>query len=78
NTGRVSSNLDGRTLPHDPVVPLGRPQILECLLEPGELLFLPVGCWSFAETFEPSATLSFTNFAFDNDFGDFRISARGV
>jgi hypothetical protein len=44
------------------------PQIMECLLEPGDLLFLPVGCWFFIETVETSTALMFTNFAFVNDF----------
>lgn len=43
-------------------------QVLSCTLNPGELLFLPVGCWHFVEGLEISATLTFTNFLWDNDF----------
>jgi hypothetical protein len=38
------------------------------MLEPGELLFLPVGCWHFVEGLDVSITITFTNFKWDNDF----------
>jgi hypothetical protein len=47
---------------------LYQPQILECLLNAGEFLFLPVGWWSGVEVLEPSATVEFTRFLFDDDF----------
>jgi hypothetical protein len=37
-------------------------------LNPGEVLFLPVGCWHFVEGLDISVTVSFTNFLWDNDF----------
>jgi hypothetical protein len=43
-------------------------QMLSCVLNPGELLFLPVGCWHFVESLDVSVTLTFTNFLWDNDF----------
>ena len=43
-------------------------RVLECTLNPGEILFLPVGCWHFVEALDVSATVSFTNFRWDNDF----------
>jgi hypothetical protein len=43
-------------------------QVLSCVLNPGEVLFLPVGCWHFVEGLEMSVTMSFTNFLWDNDF----------
>jgi hypothetical protein len=47
---------------------LDQPQILECNLNAGEILFLPVGWRSGVEVLEPSATVAFTRFLFDNDF----------
>ncbi|WP_348697775.1 cupin-like domain-containing protein [Duganella fentianensis] len=44
------------------------PMVLECVIEPGEILFLPVGSWHFVEALDISATMSFTNFKWDNDF----------
>ena len=41
---------------------------LSCVLHPGEILFLPVGCWHFVEGLDITATVSFTNFLWDNDF----------
>ena len=43
-------------------------QMLSCELNPGEVLFLPVGCWHHVEGLEVSVTVSFTNFLWDNDF----------
>ena len=68
NTWQNVSERDGRQM--FPVSPeLGdRPQVLECTVEQGELLFLPVGCWFFIETIEIAAFLTFSHFGFDNDF----------
>ncbi|HUJ27214.1 MAG TPA: cupin-like domain-containing protein [Myxococcales bacterium] len=43
-------------------------QVQEVLLEPGELLFLPVGWWHHVRALDPSITVSMTNFVFDNDY----------
>ena len=43
-------------------------RMVECMLNPGEVLFLPVGCWHFVEGLEVSVTVSFTNFLWDNDY----------
>jgi hypothetical protein len=48
-------------------LPPDRPQVLECLLNPGDLLFRPIGCWHSLEVLEAAATLSFSRFAFDDD-----------
>jgi hypothetical protein len=64
--------VDGRKTAPAPRARLGEPQILECRLAPGEVLFLPVGCLHFVEALDVSATVSFTNFAFDdNDYTSF-------
>ena len=44
---------------------------LDFLLNPGEILFLPIGCLHFVEGVDISVTVSFTNFVFDNDFVSF-------
>jgi hypothetical protein len=36
-------------------------------VEPGDSVFLPAGWWHHVESLEPSISVSFTNFAFDND-----------
>jgi hypothetical protein len=67
----VFSKRDGRTTPAAPRPRLDEPQILEFVLEAGELLFLPIGCWHFVQGLDVSVTITFTNFVFDNDFSSF-------
>jgi hypothetical protein len=50
---------------------VGEAQVIEFLLNPGEILFLPIGCMHFVEGVDISVTVSFTNFVFDNDFNTF-------
>lgn len=47
---------------------MAQAQVLECVIEPGEILFLPVGCWHYVEALDISVTMAFTNFRWDNDF----------
>jgi hypothetical protein len=65
------SRVDGRATPPAPRPPLEQPQILEFILHPGEILFLPIGCLHYVEGLDISVTVSFTNFVFDNDFSSF-------
>jgi hypothetical protein len=65
------SGIDGRVTPPTPHPALDEPQIIECILNPGEILFLPIGCLHFVEGVDTTITVSFTNFAFDNDFSSF-------
>ena len=65
------SQVDGRITPAAPHPGLAEPQILDFLLNPGEILFLPIGCFHFVEGVDISVTVSFTNFVFDNDYSSF-------
>jgi hypothetical protein len=42
--------------------------VIDCVLEPGEILFLPVGWWHFVEALDVTITVSTTHFRWDNDF----------
>lgn len=42
--------------------------IIDCILEPGEILFLPVGWWHHVEGLDMSVTIAVTNFRWHNDF----------
>jgi len=79
NLFHVYSEIDGRATPPAPRPRFAEPQVLECILNPGEVLFLPVGCLHFVEALEISATVSFTNFAFDdNDYTSFYQTYQSV
>ncbi|MFM9433380.1 hypothetical protein ACFDR9_000417 [Janthinobacterium sp. CG_23.3] len=68
NQQHCFTQLDGRKLDFRRFPDAAQAQMLECVLERGEILFLPVGCWHFVEGLETSATVAFTNFRWDNDF----------
>ena len=42
--------------------------VIDLILEPGEVLFMPVGWWHHVRALDPSLMVSFTNFAFPNNF----------
>jgi hypothetical protein len=65
------SQVDGRTTPAATRPPMEEPQIYDVTLNPGEVLFLPIGCLHYVHGIEISVTVSFTNFVFDNDFASF-------
>lgn len=44
------------------------PTLLQCIIEPGDAIFLPVGWWHHVEALDASISVSFTNFIADNDF----------
>lgn len=70
--------VDGHELDFERFPLLQQAQMLECVLEPGELLFLPVGCWHYVEGLEPSISMSFINFRLDNDFASFYRTYQSV
>ena len=79
NLSHVYCEIDGRVTKPNPRPDSFEPQILECILSPGEVLFLPVGSMHFVEALEISATVAFTNFAFDdNDYARFYTTYQGV
>jgi hypothetical protein len=71
NHYHVFSQVDGRVVPPAPRAPFDQPQILECVLHPGEVLFLPIGSVHYVQGLDITVTVSFTNFAVDNDFSSY-------
>ncbi len=45
-----------------------RPGLVECVIEPGDVLFIPVGWWHYVKGLDMTFGMSFTNFVVDNDF----------
>jgi Cupin-like domain len=45
--------------------------VIEAVLEPGEIIFVPVGWWHQVKSLDVSISLSFTNFVFPNTYEHF-------
>ncbi|GLS05693.1 aspartate beta-hydroxylase [Chitiniphilus shinanonensis] len=71
NHSHCFTHVDGREVDYTRFPAMRDAQVLECTLNPGEILFLPVGCWHFVEGLDVSCTVSFTNFRWDNDYSSF-------
>src|SRR5262249_16253916 len=78
NLQHVDSTVDGRTLAATPAPRFEEPQMLECVLGPGEILFLPIGWMHHSAALDGSAPVSFTNFVVDNGFHRFYDTYHGV
>jgi hypothetical protein len=46
-------------------------KVIDVVLNPGDLFFLPVGWWHYVRGLDVTVTMTFTNFAFENDFYEF-------
>lgn len=44
-------------------------KVIDLILEPGDVIFLPIGWWHHVESLDISISVSFTNFWFPNDYG---------
>jgi ribosomal protein L16 Arg81 hydroxylase len=45
--------------------------VIDVVIGPGDLLFLPIGWWHYVRGLDVSITMTFTNFVFNNDFSSF-------
>ncbi|MDE1181470.1 cupin-like domain-containing protein [Paraburkholderia sp.] len=62
------SQVDASAVDNAQFPAMQQAQRIECTLEPGELLFLPVGWWHYVEGLDASVTMTFINFLKPNDF----------
>lgn len=60
--------VDGRNIDLQRFPMMADVPVIDCVLEPGEILFLPVGWWHFVEALDVTITVSTTHFRWDNDF----------
>ena len=63
------SQIDGGAIDVERFPSVQQARMIECTLEPGELLFLPIGWWHYVEALDASVTLTYINFLERNDFG---------
>ncbi len=71
NHFHVFSQVDLASVDYDRFPLMRDVPVLECILNPGQLLFLPVGCWHHVEALDVSVTMTFTNFHHENDFSKY-------
>jgi ribosomal protein L16 Arg81 hydroxylase len=64
------SEVDAGAVDYERFPAMRKARVLECTLEPGELLFIPIGWWHYVEGLDASVTMSFTNFLRFNAFAD--------
>ncbi|SEO19616.1 Cupin-like domain-containing protein [Duganella sp. CF517] len=60
--------VDGRAIDIQRFPMMANVPVIDCVLAPGEILFLPVGWWHFVEALDITITISTTHFRWDNDF----------
>ncbi len=46
-------------------------QVIDVVIGPGDLFFLPVGWWHYVRGLDVTVTMTFTNFVFENNFYEF-------
>jgi hypothetical protein len=68
NQRHCYSQVDGRNIDLQRFPMMASVPVIECVLQPGEILFLPVGWWHFVEALDVTITVSTTHFLWDNDF----------
>ncbi|WP_229262932.1 cupin-like domain-containing protein [Duganella radicis] len=68
NTRHCFSPVDGREIDLRRYPLMADVPVIDCVLAPGEILFLPVGWWHFVEALDVTITISTTHFKWDNDF----------
>jgi ribosomal protein L16 Arg81 hydroxylase len=64
----VFSNVDLECPDYEKYPLFRQVQVIETILEPGEIIFIPVGWWHQVKALEISLSLSFTNFIYPNSY----------
>ena len=68
NHSGVFTNVDHRRIDYEQFPLMRNVNVMECIIGPGDLLFLPIAWWHAVESLDVSATMTFTNFKWRNDF----------
>jgi ribosomal protein L16 Arg81 hydroxylase len=68
NSTGVFSDVDSEDPDLDRYPEFRNATIIDIVMEPGEVLFIPVGWWHHVRALDVSVTVSFTNFVFPNCF----------
>lgn len=62
------SQVDGSGVDYERFPAMRETSVVECVIGPGDLLFIPIGWWHYVEGLDVSVTMSFINFRERNDF----------
>ncbi|WJF90193.1 cupin-like domain-containing protein [Paraburkholderia bonniea] len=66
NLTHCYSQVDGKAIDYNLFPDMRHAQLIECTLQPGELLFVPIGWWHYVEALDTSVTITYTNFLIPN------------
>jgi hypothetical protein len=78
NDYHVYSQVDLGNIDYNRFPNMKNAEIIEVVIVPGDLLFIPVGWFHYVKALDASITFTFINFLLDNDFYSFHVSNKDV
>jgi hypothetical protein len=65
------AQVDGQRIDLERFPLMREARLIDVVIHPGDLLFLPIGWWHYVEGLQATVTMTYINFRLDNDFSSF-------